>query len=79
MRDVALNEASGDPAWRRLPSWFLIPELDRNIPAAIHHLMADRARPIDTIEVAGAAHAISVSHPDETAGIVHAAVEHVTT
>jgi len=79
LRDVALNEASGDPAWRRLPSWFLIPELDRNIPAAMHHLMADRAHSMDTIEVAGAAHAISVSHPDETAGIIHAAVKHVTT
>ena len=78
MRDVALNEASGDPAWRRLPSWSLIPELDRNIPAAIHHLMADRARPIDTIEVAGAAHAISVSHPDVAADIIYAAVKHIT-
>lgn len=78
LRDVALNEASGDPAWRRLPSWFLIPELDRNIPAAVHHLMADRAHAVDTIEVAGSAHAVSVSHPDETADIIYAAVKHVT-
>jgi len=78
LRDVALNEASGDPAWRGLPSWFLIPELDRNIPAAVHHLMADRAGAVDTIEVAGSAHAISVSHPDETTDIIRAAVKHIT-
>ncbi len=78
LRDVALNEASGDPAWRDLPSWFLIPELDRNIPAAVHHLMADRAGAVDTIEVAGSAHAISVSHPDEAADLIHAAVKHIT-
>ncbi len=78
LRDVALNGASGEPAWRALPSWFLIPELDRNIPAAVHHLMADRAGAVDTIEVAGSAHAIPVSHPDQSADIIRAAVKHVT-
>lgn len=78
LRDVALNEASGEPAWRGLPSWFLIPELDKNIPAAVHHLMADRAGAVDTIEVAGSAHAISVSHPDEAADLIYAAVKHIT-
>jgi len=78
LRDVALNAASGEPAWRGLPSWFLIPELDRNIPAAVHHLMADRAGSLDTIEVAGSAHAIPVSHPDETADMIYAAVKHLT-
>jgi len=78
LRDVALNEGSGAPGWRRLPSWFLIPELDRNIPTAVHHLMADRAGAVDTIEIANSAHAISVSHPDETADIIYAAVKHIT-
>jgi pimeloyl-ACP methyl ester carboxylesterase len=78
LRDVALNDASGEPAWRGLPSWFLIPELDRNIPAAVHHLMADRAGAVDTIEVAGSAHAIPVSHPDEAADLIRAAIKHVT-
>lgn len=78
LRDVALSDASGDPAWRRLPSWFLIPELDRNIPAAVHRLMAERANAVDTIEVSGSAHAISVSHPDETADLIRAAVKHVS-
>ncbi len=78
LRDVALNAASGEPAWRGLPSWFLIPELDRNIPAAVHHLMAGRAGALDTIEVAGSAHAIPVSHPEETADIIYAAVKHLT-
>jgi pimeloyl-ACP methyl ester carboxylesterase len=78
LRDVGLNEASGEPAWRGLPSWFLIPELDRNIPATVHHLMADRAGAVDTIEVAGSAHAIPVSHPDEAADLIRAAIKHVT-
>ena len=32
----ALQEPSGEnPLWHSVPSWFLVGELDRNIPAAL--------------------------------------------
>jgi pimeloyl-ACP methyl ester carboxylesterase len=71
----ALTERSGDrPLWKELPSWFLFGEEDRNIPAAVQHYMARRARAHRTIEIPGASHAIAVAHPDATARLVlHAA------
>jgi pimeloyl-ACP methyl ester carboxylesterase len=63
LRDVTLTDRSGDPAWKRLPSWFIIPELDKNIPAAVQRLMAERAGAVDTVEVAGASHAVGSRRP----------------
>ena len=40
----ALVEPSGErPLWKELPSWFVIGEEDRNIPAATQRYMAERA------------------------------------
>ena len=50
-----------------LPSWFLIGEEDRNIPAALQRFMAERAGARRTVEIPGASHAVAVSHPDATA------------
>jgi pimeloyl-ACP methyl ester carboxylesterase len=67
----ALVEPSGDsPLWRTLPSWFVFGEEDRNIPAALEHHMARRAQAHRTLEIPGASHAISVSHPDATARMI---------
>lgn len=52
--------------WRPVPSWFLFGELDRNIPAGAHHIMAERARARSTVEIPGASHVVGISHPDET-------------
>jgi pimeloyl-ACP methyl ester carboxylesterase len=69
--EAALFEPSGDsPLWRTVPSWFLFGELDRNIPAGAHHIMAERAGSRRTVEIAGASHAVGVSHPAETAQII---------
>jgi pimeloyl-ACP methyl ester carboxylesterase len=76
-----LFEPSGErPLWKELPSWFLIGELDRIIPAEVHRYMAKRAHAHRTIEIPGASHALTVSHPGATAHLileaaaVHAAV-----
>ena len=62
----ALVEPSGDhPLWKHLPSWFLIGEADRIIPAELQRHMAVRARAQREVVVEGASHAIAVSHPDE--------------
>ena len=67
----ALAEPSGDdPLWRSVPSWFLFGELDRNIPAGAHHVMADRAGARKTVEIAGASHVVGISHPAETLQII---------
>jgi pimeloyl-ACP methyl ester carboxylesterase len=67
----ALVEASGESSlWREVPSWFLIGEDDRIIPAALQHYMAERAGAHRTIEVPGASHAITVSHPGATAHLI---------
>lgn len=77
LRDVALNEGSGPPAWRSVPSWFVFPELDKNIPLAAHRFMAERAEAHETVEVEGASHAVPVSHPDEVANVILGAVSYV--
>ncbi len=60
----ALVEPSGDrPRWKELPSWFVIGELDCNIPPAAQHFMAERAGSQRTIELQGASHAVAVSRP----------------
>jgi len=74
LRDVALNEGSGPPAWKSIPSWFVFGGLDKNIPAAAHRFMAERAGAREVAEIEGASHAVGVSHPDEVADmILHAA------
>ncbi len=69
--EAALFEPSGDtPLWRTVPSWFLFGELDRNIPAGAHRIMAERAGSRRTVEIAGASHVVGMSHPTETAQII---------
>jgi pimeloyl-ACP methyl ester carboxylesterase len=70
LRDVAANEASGPPAWRSIPSWFVFGELDKNIPVAAHRFMAERAGAREVVEIEGASHAVGVSHPDEVADVI---------
>jgi pimeloyl-ACP methyl ester carboxylesterase len=63
----ALVEPSGDhPLWKDVPSWFLIGEEDRIIPAALQRHMAERARAQRTVAIEGASHAIPVSRPGAT-------------
>jgi pimeloyl-ACP methyl ester carboxylesterase len=71
---VALDEGASASAWRSVPSWFIWPELDRNIPRAVHRFMAERAGAREAVEVAGASHALPVSRSDEVAAIVLRAV-----
>jgi pimeloyl-ACP methyl ester carboxylesterase len=67
----ALVEPSGDrPLWKELPSWFVFGEEDRNIPKAVQHFMAERARAHRTLEIPGASHAVPVAHPGTTAHLI---------
>ena len=77
LRDVALNEGSGPPAWKDVPSWFVIPGLDKNIPPEAQRFMAERAGAREVLEIEGASHAVPASRPDEVADVIFAATAHV--
>jgi pimeloyl-ACP methyl ester carboxylesterase len=67
----ALQEPSGErPLWKDVPSWFVIGEEDRNIPAEVQRFMAERAGARRTVEIPGASHAIAVSQPEATAELI---------
>ena len=60
----ALVEPSGEHrCGSSVPSWFLIGEKDRNIPAALAALHGQAAGARRTIEIPGASHAVPVAHP----------------
>ncbi|OKI49272.1 alpha/beta fold hydrolase [Micromonospora sp. CB01531] len=74
--EAALNEGlTGDePAWRRLPSWFVWGSADRNIPAAALRWMGERAGGKELTEIPGAGHALPVTQPGPVAGAILRAV-----
>ncbi len=53
-----------------MPSWFIHPELDQNIPAEAHRFMAERAGARAAVELPGASHAIPASPPAAVAEII---------
>ena len=75
--DAALNEASGEPAWKTIPSWHVYGDLDLNIPPALMAFMAERADAWETVVIPGASHVAMVSHPDEVAGLIRRAANEV--
>jgi pimeloyl-ACP methyl ester carboxylesterase len=73
----ALTEPSGGrPLWREVPSWFVIGEEDRNIPAELQRFMAERAEARRVVQIPRASHAVAVSRPGETAQVIRAAAAH---
>ena len=69
----ALQEPSGEPLWKSIPSWFVFGEEDRNIPSALEHYLAKRAGARRKIEIPGASHAVTVAHPAATARLIEEA------
>jgi pimeloyl-ACP methyl ester carboxylesterase len=66
----ALVEPSGDPLWKDVPSWFVIGDADRIIPADLQRFEAERAGARRTVEIAGASHAAAVSRPAAVAELI---------
>ena len=73
----ALEEPSADAAWRRVPSWFLFGAEDRNIPAAVHRFMADRAGSRRTVELAGGSHTVAIPEAARVVELIEEAVASV--
>jgi pimeloyl-ACP methyl ester carboxylesterase len=70
IRDAALGEASGKPAWASIPSWFVLAGADKNIPLRAQKFMADRAGSRATVTVKDASHAVAVSRPDAVVKLI---------
>ncbi len=73
IEEAAGNEASGEPAWRKIPSWFIYGDKDKNIPPQLQAFMAERANSQQTVVIKGASHVVMVSHPDAVAKMIEAA------
>jgi pimeloyl-ACP methyl ester carboxylesterase len=58
------DDVMGTPAWKSLPSWYLVAEHDEVIPPDAERQFAQRMG-ADTIEVASG-HCAMISHPEET-------------
>jgi pimeloyl-ACP methyl ester carboxylesterase len=75
---AALTEASGQPRWKDIPSWFVYGDADRNIPAQALQYMADRAGSHGTVVIPGASHVVMVSRPQEVAALIDEAAQATT-
>ena len=73
---AAFVEPSGTPAWKTVPSWYLVASDDHAIPPATQRFMADRAGS-HTAEVA-ASHVPMMSQPVATTRLITAAADSVS-
>ena len=69
----ALEDVMGVPAWKSLPTWFLVAENDEAIPPDAERLFAKRMG-ATTVEIPSS-HVAMVSHPDEVAGLIQEAMK----
>jgi pimeloyl-ACP methyl ester carboxylesterase len=67
---------SGPPAYRSIPSWYLLGTEDRAIPPAAQRFMAERGG--STIQEVPASHASFVSQPEITTQLILTAVQATT-
>jgi pimeloyl-ACP methyl ester carboxylesterase len=68
---TAFNEVMGVPAWKSLPSWYMVATKDEAIPPDVERLFAKRMG-ATTVEVSSS-HVAMVSHPDEVAKLIEEA------
>lgn len=71
--EAALNEQSGTPAWKHIPSWYIYGDKDKNIPPQAMEFMAKRADAKAVKVVKGASHVVMVSNPEPVARLIEQA------
>jgi pimeloyl-ACP methyl ester carboxylesterase len=69
----ALEDVMGVPAWKSLPSWYLVADNDEAIPPDAERAWAQRMG-ATTIEISSS-HVAMVSHPDDVVRLAETAVE----
>jgi pimeloyl-ACP methyl ester carboxylesterase len=74
---AAFQDVMGVPAWKSLPTWFMVATADEAIPPEAERQFAARMG-ATTIEVASS-HVAMVSHPDEVAQLIVTAAKAVQT
>ncbi|HEX3361282.1 MAG TPA: alpha/beta hydrolase [Solirubrobacterales bacterium] len=67
------EDVMGTPAWKSLPTWYLVAANDEAIPADAERQFAERMG-ATTVEVP-AGHLAMISHPDEVAQLIEKAAE----
>jgi pimeloyl-ACP methyl ester carboxylesterase len=73
---AAFTEPSGDPAWKTIPSWYLVSTEDHAIPPATEWFMARRAQAhIESVE---ASHVSYISQPGVTTALILKAARSVS-
>jgi pimeloyl-ACP methyl ester carboxylesterase len=72
---AAFQDVMGVPAWRSLPTWYMVATADETIPPAAERQFAKRMG-ATTIEVPSS-HVAMVSHPDEVAQLIKTAAKAV--
>jgi pimeloyl-ACP methyl ester carboxylesterase len=65
----------GVPAWKTLPSWYLVAADDQALPPDVERMFASRMGALTTTILSG--HLAMVSHPDEVAHLIRTAAEAV--
>ncbi|MBI1256972.1 MAG: alpha/beta fold hydrolase [Chloroflexi bacterium] len=70
------GEVMGVPAWKALPTWYMVATNDEAIPPDAERLFAQRMG-ATTVEVESG-HVAMVSHPDEVAKLIESAAESVS-
>jgi len=71
-----LGDVMGVPAWKALPTWYLVAQDDEAIPPDAERLFAQRMG-ATVVEVASS-HVAMTSHPDEVAALIQQAIDAVT-
>ena len=69
------SEPSGVPAWKTIPSWYLVGTIDNVVPPYLQLFMAHRANS-QIVEVT-AGHLSMISHPDAVAALIQQAAQDV--
>jgi len=69
----ALDDVIGVPAWKSLPSWYMVADGDQAIPPEAERLFAKRMG-ATTVEVT-TNHVAMVSHPDDVLKLIETAAE----
>jgi pimeloyl-ACP methyl ester carboxylesterase len=71
----ALDEVMGVPAWKSLPTWFMVADGDQTIPPDAERLFAKRMG-ATTVEISSN-HVAMVSHPDDVLKLIETAAQAV--
>jgi len=66
---------SGPPAWKHIPSWYMVATNDQMIPPQAEEFMAKRMGA--TVRSEPSSHAAMVSHPKEVADLITLAADSI--